>query len=354
MSFLKKSNLVLVITPILLFSLGFITHLSTSPNLVQSQLIFFLLGITIFAVMSTVDYRLLTIVSKYIYWFVLASLILVLLLGDRVLGSTRWIDLGFFNFQPAEFAKFGIVLYIACRLADKEDTLKKIKSAALFALELFPILVLVLVEPDLGSAFIIFATVVAVLLVAGLDYWIFLAGFALFGLLSGPAWALLQEYQKHRLLAFLDPTTDALGKGYNVIQSVIAVGSGGFLGRGFGRGSQSHLNFLPVYWTDFVFAAFAEEWGFLGVLFLVILFVVLLLTLLFVAYRATDRLGLLIVVGVFGTLFSQFLINTGMNMGIMPVTGIPLPLISYGGSSLLTTAFLLGTAHSVWIHRKKL
>jgi len=151
---------------------------------------------------------------------------------------------------------------------------------------------------------------------------------------------------------FLNPELDILGSGYNVIQSIIAVGSGGILGRGFGHGTQSHLQFLPVFWTDFIFASFAEEWGYLGVVALLALYSLLLLSVLFVAYKTKNSFGSMVCIGVFSMLFFQFLINVGMNLGLMPVTGIPLPFVSYGGSSMVVSFLLLGLVQSVWIHNK--
>ena len=219
-------------------------------------------------------------------------------------------------------------------------------------LYIVPLFGLVFIQPDLGTSIVIISIVLAILWFGGLKKIYFVVSLLLVGVFSTPLWSLLKDYQRERILVFLNPSLDILGSGYNVIQSSIAIGSGGLFGRGFGRGTQSHLQFLPVFWTDFVFAAFAEEWGFVGVMLLLSLFTILFFIILTISVKTKDSFGSLISIGVFTVFFLQFIVNVGMNLGIMPVTGIPLPLVSYGGSSLLTSAFLLGLVQSVWIHEK--
>jgi rod shape determining protein RodA len=189
-----------------------------------------------------------------------------------------------------------------------------------------------------------------VLFFAGLDKWYFIISFLALGIFSSPLWGILKDYQKKRMLVFLNPSLDVLGSGYNVIQAQIAVGSGGLFGKGFGHGTQSQLNFLPAHWTDFAFASFSEEWGFVGVALMVLLFLLLLIVLMLIYKRTQNGGGSLIVGGVFAVFLTQFLINVGMNLGVMPVTGIPLPFISYGGSSILVSLLLLGLVQSVIIY----
>ena len=178
-----------------------------------------------------------------------------------------------------------------------------------------------------------------------------MAGFFLLSLGSSQIWNVLKDYQKKRILVFLNPQLDDLGAGYNVIQSLIAVGSGGLFGKGFGMGSQSHLNFLPAYWTDFILASFLEEWGFIGFMVLILFFISLLFFILGVSFKAKDFLGVSLSIGVFIILFSQFFINVGMNLGLMPITGIPLPFMTYGGSALVTNLAMMGLVQSIWINR---
>jgi len=304
--------------------------------------------------MSFIDFRILDALHLKIYGFVLASLILVPVLGKTILGAVRWISFGSLNFQPSEFAKFGLIVFIAFYLNHRPNIFTRPKEFLRLLLFVTPVILLVVLQPDLGSSIILAILFAGMLFASGLNWIYFVLTAGLFGLLSSPIWHLLKEYQQHRILIFLNPSLDTLGRGYNVIQSLISIGSGSMFGKGFGHGTQSHLNFLPIYWTDFVFAAFAEEWGFLGVLILLVFFTALFLTILYCVSKATDRLGSVLATGVFVVLFSQFFINIGMNMGLLPVTGIPLPLVSYGGTSMITSALLLGLVHSVWLYRKQL
>lgn len=353
MPILKRINISLATLPVLLFSLGYVLHLSTSPERAKSHLIFFVISYAIFWAMSFIDYRILEALHTQLYWFVLASLVLVFVLGETILGSVRWISLGIINFQPSEFAKFGLVVFTAFYLKKRPKIFVQPKELLYFFALVVPIILLVVLQPDLGSSIILTLLLAGMLFASGLNWLYFVAAVGLFGALSAPIWHLLKEYQQHRILVFLNPSLDTLGRGYNVIQSLISVGSGGVLGKGFGHGTQSHLNFLPIYWTDFVFAAFAEEWGFLGVLVLLSLFTALFLTILYCVSKSTDRTGSILATGAFVILFAQFFINIGMNMGMLPVTGIPLPLVSYGGTSMITSALLLGLVHSVWLYRKQ-
>lgn len=347
----KKINYFLCVLPILLFSIGYITHLSTSTQRATSHLVFFVISYGLFIFSSLFDYRLYLTVYKHLYKFVLGSLVVVFILGETILGSVRWISFGIFNFQPSEFAKFGLLIFMAFYIYAKPKTLGNPKELVKLLLIVFPIIGMVLIQPDLGSSLVLIAIVGGVLFSAGLHWIYFISAFGLFGLFSTPIWHLLKDYQKHRILVFLNPSLDTLGRGYNVIQSLVAIGSSGIYGKGFGRGSQSHLNFLPIYWTDFVFAAFVEEWGFIGSVILILLFIALLAVIIHVSIKSSDQLGSMLSLGVFSALFVQFSINIGMNLGLLPVTGIPLPLVSYGGTSMFTTMLLLGLVHSVWIHR---
>lgn len=354
MSSLRRINILLAILPVLIFSLGYVLHLSTSPERAKSHLIFFIISYAIFWITSFIDFRILEALHLKIYGFVLVSLILVPVLGKTILGAVRWISLGALNFQPSEFAKFGLVVFIAFYLNKRPNIFTQPKEFLRLLLLVIPVILLVILQPDLGSSIILMVLFAGMLFAFGLNWIYFVLAGGLFGLLSSPIWHLLKEYQQHRILVFLNPSLDTLGRGYNVIQSLISIGSGGVFGKGFGHGTQSHLNFLPIYWTDFVFAAFAEEWGFLGVLILLGFFTALFLTILYCVSKATDRVGSVLATGAFVVLFSQFFINIGMNMGLLPVTGIPLPLVSYGGTSMITSALLLGLVHSVWLYRKQL
>lgn len=352
MQFSKRVNWLLLVVPVLVFAIGEITLISTTPDLAKNQFIFFIVGVLVYLAISLTNYRNFKYIWKWIYWGIFSLLILVYVLGTTLFGSTRWLVIGPFNLQPSEFAKFATVIFLAALIAEDKFSLKNLKNVLKILAYVLPIFILVFLQPDLGTSLIILGVLVGVLWFSGLNKVYYILGAVVIGIFSMPLWNLLQDYQKERILVFLNPTLDVLGSGYNVIQSTIAVGSGQIVGRGFGRGTQSHLQFLPVYWTDFIFAAFSEEWGFIGVLIFLILFVLLLASIIHVAVKSKDTFGSLVSMGVFLIFFFQFVINVGMNMGIMPVTGIPLPLVSYGGSSLLTSMLLLGLVQSVWFHEK--
>jgi len=352
MKFPKRVNWFLLILPVLIFSLGFVTLFSTNQDLAKNQLIFFVLACLIYVFVSFVDYRLWGYYWKQLYFVTLIILLVTFFVGHEVFGSSRWLQIGSFTIQPSEFAKIVTLIMVANFVSrGRKDFLdaKKVLKISMFVL---PLILLVLLQPDLGTSIVILLVFLTCMWFIGLKKIYFLIALLLFGVFSSPGWNLLKDYQKERILVFLNPTLDTLGSGYNVIQSTIAVGSGGLFGRGFGRGTQSHLQFLPVFWTDFIFASFSEEWGFIGVLVLLVLYSALFVNLLLVGIRTKDSFGSVVTMGVFVIFFFQFLVNVGMNLGLMPVTGIPLPLVSYGGSSLLTSAFLLGLVQSVWLHER--
>ena len=348
----KKINWFLLIFPVLIFSLGFVTLFSTNLQLATNQLVFFVLGVAVYAFVSLVDYRLWGYYWRQLYFVGLIVLLMTYFVGHEVFGSSRWLQIGPFTLQPSEFAKIITLITVSYFISRGDRGIKEVKEVLRIAAFVIPLVLLVLIQPDLGTSIVILLIFVGCLWFGGLKKIYFFIGALFLGIFSSPFWNLLKDYQKERILVFLNPTLDTLGSGYNVIQSTIAVGSGGLFGRGFGRGTQSHLQFLPVFWTDFIFASFAEEWGFIGVLVLLLIYAAFLVSVLVVGLRTKESFGSVIAVGVFVVFFFQFLVNVGMNLGLMPVTGIPLPLVSYGGSSLLTSAFLLGLVQSVWIHER--
>lgn len=348
----KRINWLIVVLPVLLFTLGFVTLFSTEPALAKNQLGFFVVAALVYFAVSIVDYRLWGFFWEPLYLITFVSLLLTYLLGNEIFGSARWLQFGTFTFQPSEFTKFVVVVVVSYLISIKSSSLLLPRYVGKVLLFVLPLFILVLIQPDLGTSIVLLSIVFGILWFGGLKKMYFFVAFLLFGVFSSPVWSFLKDYQKERILVFLNPSLDVLGRGYNVIQSTIAIGSGGLFGRGFGRGTQSHLQFLPVFWTDFIFAAFAEEWGFVGVVVLLLLYVLLLAAIINVAVKTKESFGSLLCVGVFVILFLQFLVNVGMTLGVMPVTGIPLPMVSYGGSSLLTSAILLGVVQSVYIHEK--
>ena len=352
---LKSVDYFLFLAMILLLVFGLTVILSTNREAFGRQIIFAITGLVIYLGASILDYRLLKSASIGLYLVVLGLLGLVLISGVITRGAVRWLEFGvgqFRQFQPSEFSKIALILLLASLLRNRVASLSFKIFLASLALAAVPV-VLVYFQPDLGTSIILFTIWLGILVTAGLKpVYLFLMAASGLGLLV-PLWSILKDYQRQRIISFLNPALDPLGGGYNVLQAIIAVGSGQVWGRGFGRGTQSHLQFLPEHYTDFIFASLSEEWGFVGSLLLLLFFVVLLVRILMVAQEAGDDFGTLIAVGVFSFLLPQVFINIGMNLGIMPITGIPLPLVSYGGSSLWVTMVALGLVQSVAIRRKK-
>jgi rod shape determining protein RodA len=293
--------------------------------------------------LSRLDEARLKAVTMPAYAALLVALVLVELIGAVSGGGQRWLDLGFVRLQPSELMKPVIVLVLArfydLLPAGEIRTLRAIWPAlALIALPAM----MILVQPDLGTATMVVAGGVAVMFLAGLPLRLFIGAAAAAVPLGAAAWASMRDYQRNRVLIFLDPDIDPLGKGYHISQSKIAIGSGGIAGKGFLHGTQSHLAYLPEGHTDFVFATMAEEWGLLGGLLLIAAFLSLVWWALRVAMRAPTRFGRLAAAGLSATLFFYVAVNLMMVMGLAPVVGIPLPLVSYGGSAVMTVMIVVG------------
>ncbi len=316
------------------------------------QLLWVLLGFGVMSVVASIDYHALLDRLPWLYGAAILTLVAVLLVGPTIFGSRRWIPLfGGFRIQVSEFVKLMIILLVARYLADVAGSRLHgrdlLKLAALVGLPM----VLVMKQPDLGTSLTYGAILLVGLFLAGLParYWLAL-GIA--GMLLSPvAWRFLKDYQKERVYTFFNPGRDPRGAGYQVIQSKIAVGSGGIWGKGVTRGSQAQLRFLPVPHTDFIFSAFAEEHGFVGVVAALGLYFLLLIQIVQNAQQAQDRAGLFICMGIAGLLLFHVLVNVGMVVGRMPVTGLPLPLMSYGGSSTLSVFAMLGLVNNVRLQR---
>lgn len=342
-------DLLITLPIVLLLFLGILVIYSSSPGLAIQQAIVALVGLAIFWGLSLIDFNSIKPYFLYFYIFTLILLAVVFILGMETRGSVRWISLGIFQLQPSEFAKPALILFLAKFWSLNQTTWKNIfKSLAI----IFLAVGLIFKQPDLGTALTVM-TIWLVMLVGTNISVVKLLTMGVLSITSMPfAWVLLKDYQKERILSFLTPGHDPLGTGYNVIQSMIAVGSGQFFGRGLGRGTQSRLQFLPEFRTDFIFASITEELGFIA-FFLVLFLYGVLLYKAFKIISYSDRFGGLLVFGVLGMLFFQIVVNIGMNIGIIPVTGITLPLLSYGGSSLLSTLISLSFVASVARFSKK-
>ncbi len=354
-SFLKNLNYPILIITLVLISLGLLIIFSVSYQHsdldlgnFKKQAVFAGMGISAMLLMSFFDYRFLKNYTAVLYTVGIILLAAVLFIGNASRGMSGWIDLEIFHFQPSELMKIILIIVLARYFSFFSGKLFEFKKIIISGICVGVPVVLVLLQPDLGSATIMVFIWLGMLIAAGIKTShlaaIFLAGTLIFA----GGWALaLEDYQKDRITTFLNPQADPLGRGYNVIQSVIAVGSGGLLGKGLGHGSQSQLNFLPEKHTDFIFAVLAEEMGLIGVVFLLALFAVLISKLINISLSVQDNFGKMLVTGTVILLFSHITINIGMNMGIVPVTGIPLPFISYGGSFLISILVMLGIAQSV-------
>jgi rod shape determining protein RodA len=327
------------------------------------QGLFSIISFILMLVLTFIDYRALRAWAPWIYGIGLLLLGLVEVVGRHSFGAQRWIDLGIFQLQPGELMKFILIIGLAALFSRRIPSFSARQFGQGLGLMFVPA-ILVLLQPDLGTAMVLVVVGTCIMLYSRLTK---LHKGVLIGLLvTGslvivlsfmnvkPFGRVLKDYQKNRLASFIDPKRDPGKSGYNVIQSKIAVGSGGFAGRGLGFGSQSQLNFLPVAHADFIFAGIAEAWGIIGSYSIIAIYAVLIIRILSAARIAGDEFGMLICIGLAGKLIFEVLINIGMNMGIMPVTGIPLPFLSYGGTTLLTNAMLLGVVQSVVVRYKRL
>jgi rod shape determining protein RodA len=315
------------------------------------QIIWIGLGLGLMWIMSMIDYHSLLGQVPLLYLTSVGSLGAVLLMGRLVFGSRRWIRLFGFNFQISEFVKLVIILVVARYLSElKGDGVRARDLFRLGGLVAIPAF-LVIAQPDLGTSLTYLPILAVGILLAGLE-WRYVAVIALVGAMALPVgWLFLKDYQRSRLVTFLDPARDPRGAGYQVIQSKIAVGDGGMWGRGVTRGTQTQLRFLPVPHTDFIFSAFAEEHGFVGVVVVLGLYFLLLMQVVQNAQMALDRAGMYVCMGVAALLLFHLLVNVGMVVGHMPVTGIPLPLMSSGGSNMFSVFMMLGLVNNVRLRR---
>jgi rod shape determining protein RodA len=286
-----------------------------------------------------------------IYVLGILLLVAVALFGDISHGARRWLNLGVTTIQPSELMKIAVPLMMAWYFEKHEASLKLKNYFVATVLLLLP-LVLIVRQPDLGTTVLIAATGFYALFLAGLSWRVMLVTF-ISGLASAPfLWSMLHDYQRHRILVLLDPAKDALGKGYHTIQGMIAVGSGGILGKGYMHGTQSHLDFLPERTTDFIFAVFSEEFGFIGNLFLLGLYLFIIGRGFIITAEASTYFTRLLAGSITLTFFTYAFVNMGMVTGILPVVGVPLPLVSYGGTSMLTLALGFGMLMSIHTHHQ--
>jgi rod shape determining protein RodA len=313
-------------------------------------------GVVAMCAALCLDYQTLCRYTYVFYGVALAGLVAVLLFGRVINGAQRWLVFGPWRLQTSELIKPALILILAryfCEEKRQEDALLTFHDLLVPVVLVTMPFLLVVKQPDLSTAMVLLAIAGTMIGVVGLQRRVVVLGVVLGASAIPVMWHMLAEYQRNRLLTLFNPQSDLLGTGYQSWQSKIAIGSGGLWGKGFRAGTQSHLNFLPEKHTDFIFAVLGEELGFMGALLLIVLFSGLLLRGFLIAYRARDRLGVLIATGVVTLLSVQVFLNIGMTIGILPIIGLPLPLMSYGGSSLVTTFFCLGLLMNVRMRRFK-
>lgn len=335
---------------------GFVSLYSAAGGSLEpwagKQMMRFVIGMCGLIITAMIDIRIWMKFAYVIFGFVVVLLIYVDIKGHTSMGAQRWIDLGFLQLQPSEPMKIAIVLALARFFhgATAEDVKNPFFLVVPLGILALPVL-LVMLQPDLGTAISLIAAAGAMFFLAGVSYWMFLvvagAGIAAMPVL----WHLLHDYQKKRVMIFLDPESDPLGAGYHITQSKIALGSGGVFGKGFLQGTQSHLNFLPEKQTDFIFTLFTEEWGLVGGLALFALLGLIIAYGYIMAFRCQNQFGRLLVAGIIVNFSLYIFINTGMVMGLLPVVGVPLALVSHGGTVMLSVLFGFGLLMSAHVHR---
>ncbi len=353
---LRDLDWLMVITSILISAMGVLQiYSATRDTLWRSawwkQIVFVAVGLVLMWLIAVVDYHSLMGKVPILYLLSILTLLAVLLVGAKVFGSRRWIVILGFTFQISEFVKLVLILLVARFLTElRSETLDWQELVKLSGLVFLP-MILVVKQPDLGTALTYLPILAIGVYLAGLrrEYLVVIGLLAVFVL--PVSWNFLQDYQKARLVSFQYPDRDPRGTGYQTIQSKIAVGAGGMWGQGVAKGTQTQLRFLPVPHTDFIFSAFAEEHGFVGVVIVLALYFVLLMQIIQNAQTAPDRAGMYICMGVVALLVFHLLVNVGMVVGRMPVTGIPLPLMSAGGSNTLSTFLMLGLVNNVRLRR---
>lgn len=357
--FWRRFDFTLLFTVILLGLFGLVILSSATAgegniSYLKTQGIAFGLGLIAIAVLVFINYETFGKFYMVIYIFSNLLLVAVLFLGTKDKGAQSWIRIGSFGFQPSEFVKIGVIISVAKFIEKNHEKINQLFTLAKILIFAFIPVGLILLQPDFGTAIVFVFFIVIMLFVAGLD-WKYILYASIAGVISLPIlWFSLQDYQKNRIFDFLDPTRDAMGTGYQVIQSKIAIGSGQVFGMGLYNGNQTQFGFLPEKHTDFIFSVIGEELGLVGGLVLIILYFIMMYRLIKIAKNSKDIFGSVMVVGIASMMIFHILENVGMTMGLMPVTGIPLPFISNGGTFLLSNMICIGLALSVGIKKEGL
>ena len=342
--------LVIIISSISLFILSSLDF--NNKGLVEKHSLRIIFSLLVFLIVASINIKTWYKFSYLFYGFVILLLILVDFYGLTGKGAKRWLDIGIFNLQPSELMKIGVIMALARYYQYiKTDEIDRVKNLVIpITLIIIPF-ILVIKQPDLGTALFVLFVAISILWLAGLNLKIFTFGTLSLLILAPLSISFLKPYQKQRILTFLNPENDPTGAGYHVIQSKIAIGSGGFFGQGYMQGSQSNLSFLPEPHTDFIFTAFAEQFGFFGSLILLTLFLILIFRIDSISKISRSTFGRLLCFGISFNFFAYIAINIGMVTGLLPVVGVPIPIMSYGGTAMLTSMFALGLVVSAKIHK---
>ncbi|MBL4935214.1 rod shape-determining protein RodA [Clostridium sp. YIM B02515] len=358
---LKELDFGVIIVAIIIVLFGAINIFSATHNkfgfyYFKLQIVWLIIGLGIMYAIILFDYSLIMNYATLIYW---ASIIFLLIndtLGKVTNGARSWISLGSRGIQPSEFAKIGMIIILAKKLEDMEGNINNIKNFLVLCFYALVPMALIVIQPDMGMTMVCFFIVLGIFYIAGLNSKVIAWGFGAVAAAIAVLWntPVMQGYWKTRLTSFLSPEADELGTGLQLISSLIGIGSGGLFGKGFLKGTQVSGGFIPEAFNDFIFAVVGEEWGLIGAAFLLILYGILIYRLIKIAHVSKDIFGSILCVGIISTFMFSILQNIGMTIGIMPITGITLPLMSYGGSSILTYFISLGLVLNVGMRKKKI
>ena len=357
LSRLRSINFVFLFLVTLIFLFGVLSLYSVSGGEFNSWPIKhvqrFILGLIVFFIICSFDIKFFFIFAYPIFFLSLLFLIVVPFLGTEMYGATRWIKIVGISFQPSEFIKFTLILALAKYFhSTAGDSTSFIKTLILPLIIILIPVIIVATQPDLGTAVIIFIGGVSIFWIVGLSYKYFISGGVVLIFSIPVLWQYLKDYQKERVFTFFNPERDPLGNGYHIMQSKIALGSGGISGKGYMEGTQSHLNFLPEMHTDFIFTMFGEEFGFLGALVLICLYAGLIFLSIKMGLESRSYFGRYLSLGISTVFFIYIFVNISMVTGLLPVVGVPLPLVSYGGSSMLAVMGAFGLVMNCYIHQK--
>jgi rod shape determining protein RodA len=359
--YLKNFDWIIFSAVILLAAFGLMEVYSVALGLgshdlinFYKQLFFVILGILLMFVFAFIDYHFIKSLNRYLYWLGALILIIVLLFGQTVNGTKGWFNIFGFGIQPVEFIKIILIVFLASYFSNLATKVKTLKHFLISISGTLILAFLIILQPDFGSSLVILAIWLIMVAMAGFSKKYFVVIGLLGILMAGGAWFTFKDYQKQRITTFLNPGQESCSKDecYNSFQAIIAVGSGGLMGKGVGFGSQSQLKFLPEAQTDFIFSVIAEEMGFLGIILVVAFFAILYFRSFSVLKKVNNDFGIYYILGFCGLVFTHMFVNIGMNMGLLPIVGLPLPFISYGGSSTLSLFMAVGIMQNIIIKSK--